>query len=236
MSKPNSGWTVVDATLPVLVYEYTFAPGAHSNTLAVGGPEGLVVFSAPSRPKDEAFAELETHGKVRALVAPNAFHHLGLPAWKARYPDASVFAPAQSVARVEKKTKIQGIRPISEAAALVGPAVTLTDMPFYRTGEVLVRITTATDLIWYLTDLVLNMPELPKPFPIHQLFKWTKSGPGLRPNGVGPVFMVKDRPALYRWMREEIRKAPPTMLLPCHGPKVVLDPPGKQLLDILPGG
>lgn len=236
MSKPNSGWTVIDATLPVLVYEYTFAPGAHSNALAVGGPEGLVVFSPPSRPKDETFAELEKHGKVRALVASNALHHLGLPAWKARYPDAPVFAPAQSIARVEKKSGIKGIRPIREASALVDPAVELVDMPFYRTGEVLVRITTATGLIWCITDLVLNLAELPKPFPIHQIFKWTKSGPGLRPNGVGPLYMVKDRPSLYRWMRDEIRKAPPTMLLLAHGDAVVLDPPGKQLLDILPGG
>ncbi len=236
MTQVNAGWTVVDEHLPLLTYSYTFAPEAVANALAIGGPEGLVVLSPPSRPREEAFTELERHGKVRALVASNAFHHLGLPAWKKRYPDATVFAPAQGVARVEKQSKLTGIRPISEAASLLAPGVELVDMPHYRTGEILARIKTEKDLIWFITDLLLNMPELPKAFPIRQIFKWSGSGPGFKLNGVGPVFMVKDRKALYRWMRREAEQAPPTLVLPCHGPPVKMDPPGKLLLDLLPAG
>lgn len=236
MTQVNAGWTVVDERLPLLTYSYTFAPEAVANALAIGGPEGLIVLSPPARPKEEAFTELERHGKVRALVASNAFHHLGLPAWKKRYPDATIFAPAQGVARVEKRTKLSGVRPIAEAASLLAPNVELVDMPHYRTGEILARIKTETDLIWFITDLIFNLPALPKAFPIHQIFKWTNSGPGFKLNGVGTVFMVRDRPALYRWMRREVEKAPPTLVLPCHGPPVRMDPPGQLLLDLLPAG
>ena len=79
------------------------------------------------------------HGPVRALVAPNAYHYLGLSAWKARFPDAQVFAPAQSVARVEKRSKVADIRPVGEMAELLGDRVEVVDMPHYKTGEALVR-------------------------------------------------------------------------------------------------
>lgn len=236
MTQVNAGWTVVDERLPLLTYAYTFAPEAHATTLAIGGPEGFIVLSPPSRPKDECFAELEKHGKVRALVASNGFHHLGLPAWKKRYPDAPVFAPAQSVARVEKHSKIQGIRPVAEAASLLPAGVELVDMPHYRTGEILARIQTEKGLLWYVTDLIFNMLELPKMFPIRQIFKWTNSAPGFKLNRVGTRFMVKDWKALLRWMRAEVEKAPPSLVLPCHGAPLKLDPPGKQLLDLLPAG
>lgn len=233
MTQANSGWTIVDERIPLLTYTYTFAPEATANTLAIGGPEGLLVLSPPSRPSEACFTELERHGKVRALVATNGFHHLGIPAWAARHPEATVFAPAQSVARVEKQSKVRGIRPIGEATPLLPKGVEIIDMPHYRTGELLVKITTDKDLIWYVTDVLLNIAELPKAFPIRQIFKWTGSAPGFRLNGVGPVFMVKDRKALYRWMREEAEKAPPTRVLPCHGAPLTMDPPGKQLIDLL---
>jgi hypothetical protein len=47
---------------------------------------------------------------VRALIATNAFHTLGIASWKARFPDASVFAPAQSLARV---TQVSGTGDLS---------------------------------------------------------------------------------------------------------------------------
>ena len=48
------------------------------------------------------------YGAVRALIASNAFHHLGVPEWKSRFPDAAIFAPAQAIARVEKQSKLRG--------------------------------------------------------------------------------------------------------------------------------
>ncbi len=231
MSNVNTGWTIIDASVPVLTYAYSFGPG-EANALAVRGSGGIVVVSPPCGAPESAFTELDKHGEVRALVASNAFHYLGVPAWKERYPHAEVFAPAQSIARVEKKTGLTGIRPLSLAAAITGPDVELVDMPHYRTGEVLVRVKGSSGPIWYVTDVIMNMAKLPG-FPFSLLFKWTGSGPGLRPNGVASKFMIKDRAAVYAWMRGEIEKAPPTLIVPCHGDAVMLDPPGKRILDIL---
>lgn len=212
----TDGWSVFDRDLPVLTYTYSFGPG-EANTLAVGGEGGLIVVSPPWRTKPHVFEELESYGRVRALVASNAFHHMGIPEWKARFPDAAVFAPAQSVARVSKQTKLSDVRPLSEAASIAGPRVALIDMPYYRTGEVLVRIRASRGLAWYVTDIILNMREIPKHAIIGFLFKISNTAPGLRFNNIGPMFMVKDRKALRRWLADEFRKDPPQWLIPAHG-------------------
>ena len=111
MNAPANDWKVFDARTPILTCEYSFGPGT-ATSLAVGGKDGLVVVSPPCRVASDVFEALSQHGPVRALVASNAFHYLGIPEWKARFPEAAIFAPAQSIARVENKTKLQGTRPL----------------------------------------------------------------------------------------------------------------------------
>lgn len=221
MAKINNSWQVFDAQLPILTHEYSFGPGT-ANALAVGIDGGLMVVSPPCRAGSGVFDALARHGEVRALVAPNAFHHMGLGEWHARFPAAAVFAPAQSVQRVQRHTGVAGIRPVAEAAALTGPHVDLVDMPHYKTGEVLVRMRSSRGLVWYLTDIVLNLPRLPDhPVP-RLLFKLSGSAPGLRLNHIAPLFMVRDKAALKRWVAEQLAAAPPQWLVPCHGDTVDL--------------
>jgi hypothetical protein len=213
------GWKVFDARTPILTYEYSFGPGL-ATALAVGGKDGLVVVSPPCHAGPEVFDDLLQYGLVRALVASNAFHYLGLPEWQARFPDAAIFAPAQSIARVEKHSRLHDIRPLSEAASIAGTGLELVDMPHYKTGEVLVRIATERGLVWYVTDVIMNMPVLPRNPIIKLMFGLSGSGPGLRFNNVAPLFMVKDKAALRRWLADEFRKAPPSWLIAAHGDAV----------------
>lgn len=170
---------------------------------------------------------------MRAIVVPNAFHTMGVAPWKARFPDARVFAPPQSIPRVQKKTGVAGIEPLANAAPLTGSGLELLDMPHYRTGEVLVRFTQGAQVAWYVTDVVMNMAKAPTKFPFKQIFTWTKTAPGLRPNAVAATFMMKNKRAVYRWLRDEADKTPPTVLVPCHGDFVIGDA-ASRLLEILP--
>jgi hypothetical protein len=216
MDNTTRSWTVFDAETPILTFEYCFGPGL-ATALAVGGADGLVVVSPPCEVSDAAFDGLEKFGPVRALVASNAYHHMGIPQWKTRFPDAALFAPAQSIARVEKQSGLRGFRPLAEAADIAGPRLELIDMPHYRTGEVLVRIETAGGLAWYVTDVILNIPVLP-PNPVARfLFRVSRSAPGLRYNNIAPLFMVKDKAALKRWLAAEAASRPPRWLIPAHG-------------------
>ena len=217
----SQGWQVFDPELPVLTYEYSFGPGT-SNALAVGGEGGLIVASPPYRASDAVFDELARYGTVRALVATNAFHHLGIPEWKQRFPEATVFAPVQSMARVARKTNLD-VRPLAEANAIGGPRVELIDMPYYRTGEALIKIRTSRGLAWHVTDIILNITQLPKNPLVRFLFTFSGSAPGLRYNNVGPRFMVKDLPALKQWLEQEYAKAPPRWMIVTHGEIADLD-------------
>jgi hypothetical protein len=222
----TSSWTVVESSLPALTYTYSFGPGI-ANALALVVEGGVVVVSPPCNPPESAFTELEQRGPVRALVASNAFHHMGLPSWKARFPDALVFAPAQSIARVEKRAKLTGIRPVAEAAKLLGDRVEILDMPHYKTGEVLVRWRADGGWAWYVTDVAMNIPKVPKGL-FGLLTRWTKSAPGFRRNAISATFMVKDKRALYAWIAEQARKTPPGLVVTCHGePARLTDPPAE---------
>ena len=218
MSESNRGaWTVFDAETPVLTYVYAFGPG-RVTSLAVGGAEGLVVMSPPYRAPPSLFDDLARYGEVRALVATNAFHHMGIPEWKARFPNAAVFAPEQAVARVREKTGIATVEPVANAAALTGPRLELVDMPYYKTGEALARFETARGRAWYFTDIVLNVRRMPRNPIFNLLFRMTGSAPGLKWNKVGPkLIMVRDWRALQKWIRDEFERATPRWLFTTHG-------------------
>lgn len=216
MDTTANGWKVFDARAPILTYEYSFGPGT-ANALAVGVEGGLAIVSLPCRVASSVFEDLSQYGSVRALVASNAFHYLGLAEWKARFPEAAIFAPVQSIARVERQSKLRGIRPLAEAAPITGSRVELIDMPHYKTGEVLVGVATDRGLVWYVTDIIMNLPVLPSNPVIKLMFGLSGSGPGLKLNNIAPLFMVRDKSALKRWLAAEFTKAPPSWLIPTHG-------------------
>jgi len=221
MEATAHGWRIFDARTPILTYEYSFGPGV-ANALAVGGNGGLVVVSPPCRVDAGVFDDLSRFGAVQALVASNAFHYLGLREWKARFPDAAIFAPAQSIARVGRRSSLSDIRPLSEAAPVTGTAVELVDMPHYKTGEVLVRITTERGVVWYVTDVIMNLPVLPRNPVVKLMFRLSGSAPGPKFNNIAPLFMMQDKAALKRWLCNEFRKAPPGWLIATHGDVVDL--------------
>ena len=80
----------------------------------------------------------------------------------------------------------------------------------------------AEGLLWYVTDIILNLPRLPSHPLFAALFKLTDSAPGLRINRIAPLFMVRDRPALWQWLAAEARRDTPRWLVPAHGDSIDL--------------
>jgi len=72
-----------------------------TRSLAVRLPGGaLAVLSPP--PDEDARRGLAALGPVQFLVAPNSFHHLGLPSWAAAFPAARILlAPGLHARRPE---------------------------------------------------------------------------------------------------------------------------------------
>jgi hypothetical protein len=184
---------------------------------------------------DEAvYAPIAKRGPVAAIVAPNAFHNMGIRAWHERFPDAKLFAPEQSIARVQSKGNVTGVKPLSEAGDVAGDAIELVDMPHYKTGEVLVCAKSPKGPIWHVTDVIFNWPKVPPSLFVKIVFTMlTDSAPGFKLSGPAAFLMMRDKRGVYRWLKERAQKAPPARIVPSHGDDVVLDPPGGQLVELL---
>jgi hypothetical protein len=231
--KTPSAWQSVPDASNVQTFQYSFGNGT-ARSFAVLGPLGWVVVSPSEKVDDAQLETLEKLGPIAALVAPNAFHLMGLAPWKARFPEAKLFAPAQSIPRLRKKTRLDMIAPVAEAKAFCGDAMELIDMPFYRTGEALVRVPTTAGSIWHVTDVIFNFAKVP-PHPIAKFIftVLSDSAPGFKLAGPSALIMMRDKKSVYRFLKQEAEKDPPIRIVPSHGADIVMTPPAKELVDLL---
>jgi hypothetical protein len=232
MKTPPAWQSVPDAS-NVRTFQYSFGHGT-ARSFAVLGPLGWVVVSPPEKVEDAQLETLEALGPIAAIVAPNAFHLMGLAPWHARFPDAKIFAPAQSIPRLHKKTGLKDIAPVAEAKTFCGAALEIVDMPFYKTGEALVRVPTDKGSIWHVTDVIFNFAKVP-PNPIAK-FIFTilsDSAPGFKLSGPAAFIMMRDKKSVYRFLKQEAEKDPPIRIVPSHGADVLMTPPAKELILLL---
>ncbi|WP_437958273.1 hypothetical protein WME76_00540 [Sorangium sp. So ce119] len=128
-----------------------------SRTTVVRRADGGVVIHSPLAFDDAAAAAIDALGEVRALVAPNCFHHLFLKAASERWPRASVLGASG----LEKK--LSGLRftplPRSGVAPEIGDdlGVRLVEGVPYITEHVFLHARSRTLIV---TDLVLNVHEV----------------------------------------------------------------------------
>ena len=208
------GWNLIDADRGVLWREYGFSGKARATTFVFRGADGLVVVSPARGLGASEFDVLRDFGPVTALVANNAFHHLGQREWRAHFKDARCYAPAGTVAKLEKKTQGLGFRPLSDLAL---PAhARCDDPPGFRSGETIVRVSTAKGAVWFTGDLLTNIGKVPKP-PLKWLFTLTGSAPGFKLFRIGVPLLVKDKRAVRAWALAELAKDPPAVIVPAHG-------------------
>lgn len=218
MQTTPGGWTVVDREAGVLALSYPFRGSATATTFVAAMPgRKLLVVSPATKVSDAAFAELSEFGEVAALVANNGFHHLGQAEWRKRFPEARCFAPPEAAARIRRKNPAIGaFESLDALANMTGSSVGFRLVPNTKLGESWFWAKTATGYAWYTSDVLANMSKLP-PFPFNLIFKWSGSGPGFRVFGLALKFMVKDKAATLRLLRDDVAAHPPSTLIPAHG-------------------
>lgn len=211
-------WEVLDEATHSLTLEYSFRPKSTARAFVTRfAADELVIFSPPVGIDPALFRELDQHGRVTALVAPNGFHYLGLgPALEA-FPQATLYAPEAAVRRVAKKQPGLTLRPLGELQEKTEPRVRILDVPGFNIGEAWAIIDTSTGPLWYVSDSCFNLSKLPENLAARLLLKWTKSAPGLSLNGVGNLFFLKDRPRFKHWFEARLAEPGPSLLVPAHG-------------------
>ena len=200
-----------------MTIEYFFGPKATARSFAVRFKDDeWAIFSPPTGISRAAYQELEQHGRVTSLVAPNGMHWLGLSDALEAYPTANVYAPRGCMERIRKKNKKLDIKPLVGLSERATQGVRILDVPGFSIGETWAVVESENGPIWYVSDSCFNVKKLTGSLPIQLLMKWTKSGPGLSVNGLSNLFFLKDKPGYKRWFKEQLEQ-PPTSLVPGHG-------------------
>lgn len=220
MQTTPNGFRILDRDAGVLSFEYSFAKQGTANTFIARMQDGkLLVVSPAARIGDAALAELATFGDVGAILAPNGFHHLGLAEWRAKFPAARFFAAPETVSRIRTKNPSAAgdFAPLSSLAAIVGPDIGIGEVSNTKCGETWVWVKVASGHIWFVSDMLANIPGLPSNPIAKLLFRLTNSAPGYRVFSLAMTFVVKDKRATLRALAEALGSRPPTIVVPSHG-------------------
>ena len=227
VNRSQSAWRAVAPN----VWMHTYAFDAHgtANSMAFRlDSGGVAVVSPPCKPAELVFDEVAALGSVEVLVAPNAMHHLGQTAWRARFPRARCFAPAGAHARINKQNATVG--PLEDLDALrvvVGTAAHVGEAPGTRHGECWIAVSSGSGFVWYVGDVLVNMPSLPAPLLPRWLFWLSGSAPGFRVFHLALLASAHNKAALLSALGEDLERFPPAVLVPGHGEPVEHDVVGR---------
>jgi hypothetical protein len=221
METTTKGWNVLDRESAILWRQYAFGSGGLATTMVFrGAGDGLIVMSPGNRIDEGALDELADFGNVVALVASNAYHWLGQPFWRKRFPTARSFAPAQGIKRLSKKMPDTNFEPLEALAPVLGDRATVVEAPGFKVGNAFATARSKSGTYWYPSDLLSNVPTLPPGFVFRTLMSMTDSAPGYRLFRPSVWLQVKDKPVLRAWIDQELAKSAPATVVPAHGPPV----------------
>jgi hypothetical protein len=179
----------------------------------------VCVYSPVPHVGEPALRQLGSWGKP-LLLAPNAFHTLGLPEHAAAFGNTQVIASKRAARRIERKTQLD-VQDLDVLRNQLGADVSLLELPPVRSGEVWLSVQRNGRCAWIVCDGFLNIARAPSGA-LGVFIKLMRMGPGL---SISSTFrwMVKNRQHYRNWLLQRIAEDRPTMLIPSHG-QIIVDP------------
>lgn len=192
-------------------------------------PGSVCVYSPVPHAGDNALRFLGSMG-APVLLAPNAFHTLGLPEHAAALTGAKVVASKRAAARIHKKTGLM-VHELTTLRERLPAHVALLELPPIRNGEVWLSVRSNGKCAWVVCDGFLNLRRTP-PGALGVLLKMFRMAPGL---SISATFkwMLKDRVAYRDWLLAQISRDQPTVLIPSHGQIIHDDDLPKRLAELV---
>lgn len=216
-------WQPLASDGSVLWLKYSFGFGL-ANTFAARLDDGtwLVVSPAVGLP-EPVLEDLAARGTVSALVAPNAFHHMGQAAWRKRFPDAVSYAAQGALPRLAKKSQGVPYRAIGELQQRVGSRIAFVEPKGMKAPDLLVRVGGPVGNAWFGGDLISNTAAEDMSLLARIGFTLMGGGTGYRFNAVPSMVYLRDKAAWKADVRAHMAEQPPTSVLPAHGEPVTAD-------------
>jgi hypothetical protein len=113
----------------------------------------LVIWSAIAL-DEAAMAQLEAYGTPAFMIVPNDHHRYDARAWKQRYPQLQVVAPAGAAEKVAKKVEVD-----TNAPNFADPNVRMETIDGTRAREAALIVQTAKGTTLILNDIVGNIHD-----------------------------------------------------------------------------
>lgn len=166
-----------------------------------------------------ALRQLGSWGKP-VLLAPNAFHTLGLVEHAAAFSNTQVVASKRAAPRIKHKTALD-VEGLDVLTARLSTDVAVLELPPVRNGEVWLSVRRNGKCAWIVCDGFLNIVR-PPAGALGVFVKLMRMGPGL---SISSTFrwMLKNRQQYREWLLARIAEDRPTVLVPCHG-QIIDDP------------
>ncbi len=209
-------WQALDSTGNVQMLTYSFGAG-EANTLAVRlGDGSFLVVSPASKAPEEALDALAKLGAVTALLAPNAFHHMGQAQWRKHFPHAVSYAPEDAIKRVSKQSGLDYL-PVSALQPKLGGHVHVIAPNGLKSTDLLVHASTPDGAIWFGGDLISNMAPGEGGLLFRAISRLAGGGPGYRFNPLPSLLYLKDKKAWKADVRERMGRERLLAVVPAHG-------------------
>jgi hypothetical protein len=206
----------------VLRFEKVEPNGWCFNMLVVKLPGDKLLVHSPTWLGDETFAALDALGEVAVILAPNNFHNLGLPRFRARYGSALAVAAKDALPRLTKKGHA-GLEEVEAASALLPPGTRWLRCEGTKSGEVWLSVPSADGPTWLTCDAFFHL-ERPVTGFMGFALRALKVTPGLRISTTYSLLALRDTKAYRAWCLDAIARERPRRLLVSHGEAV--DDPG----------
>lgn len=155
--------------------------------------DGSLLLHSPIALDDAGQRELEGLGPIAVLVVPNSGHRLDAPAYKARYPQSTVFCPRGGREKIAEVVSVDATYDDYTDDGIV--RFETLDGVAGAEGALIVRSDDGVTIV--LNDLVMNMDK--KKDLLGYLFTTVLgSAPGPRVSRLARLVYVKEQPALRK--------------------------------------
>lgn len=209
-------WEPVDAEKTVWTAKYR-SPGFIAHTSALAAKDGQLVVVSPGAPLVSHLPEGIPEAKLPPLaLLPNAFHYLGLKAWKEKYPGITAVASSRAMPRLKKKG-VAGLQDLALLKNKLPENVSILEPPGVRFGEVWLRVSGSAGVAWIVCDAFFNYARFSKKPIARMIQKLSKAAPGLKISFLVKRFMIVDKKKYKDWLFEQLDRDRPNTLVPAHG-------------------
>ncbi len=181
------------------------------------GADGTLFVHDPLWLPDDAFARLDAWGRVGAIFVPSWLHDFDAEAYAARYPGARLCGPPAAV----KKLKWPGL--VEFDASMAPSSVSVAAIPGVKSERSCAVTHPEGGVTLIVNDALFNMPHRRGAGGLF-LRLLGSTGP-LHMSRLGRMFLLTDRAAYARWLREWAARTDLRHVVMAHGHVVSEDVP-----------